>query len=229
MTGDQTLGALQELLDIMATLRSEQGCRWDRQQTPESLKPYILEECYELLEAIDHARPQEICDELGDLLLQVVFQAQIFSEQGAFSIREVAQAICAKLIRRHPHIFARASHEGHEQRWEDIKLQERRERGQSVTLADRIPKILPALKRAQKISKRLAPEESYDLIAETELKLRQLKNLSPQSPSAADRQREIIGALLFNISHLANNFRLDAEECLRQTNAATIAKIEAEK
>jgi len=229
MTGNKTLIALRELLDIMTTLRSDHGCRWDRQQTPESLKPYLLEECYELLEAIDRAQPQEICDELGDLLLQVVFQAQIFSEQGLFSMADVAASISRKLIRRHPHIFARADAEGHEQRWEEIKLRERQERGLPLSLAERIPKTLPALKRAQKIAKRIDSIDSYKLIPKIELKLNQLKSLAVELPSATDQRQKILAELLFCISHLSYTLDIDAEESLRQFNVEIVTKIDANK
>jgi nucleoside triphosphate diphosphatase len=229
MTGDKTPQAFQQLLEIMAALRSTQGCSWDRQQTPESLKPYILEECYELLEAIDHARPQEICDELGDLLLQVVFLAQIFSEQGDFTMDNVATTISQKLIRRHPHIFARDSAEGHEQCWETIKLQERKERGQPINLAERIPKTLPALKRAQKIAKKLSPKASYEVIAEIDNELNRLKSLVNSTGESADKRHGITGALLFNIVRLANVCGTDAEESLRRINGEIVAKIDANK
>lgn len=150
MSESATLKAVNKLLQIMATLRAANGCQWDRKQTPQSLKPYILEEAYELLEAIDTGDPECICDELGDLLLQVVFQAQIFSEADVFSLKDVADSISSKLERRHPHLFAAASHEEHQHRWEEIKQQERAARGQSNKVADRIPNTLPALKRADK-------------------------------------------------------------------------------
>jgi len=224
MSDDKTLSSLQELLDIMATLRSTQGCSWDRQQTTESLKPYILEECYELLEAIDRAHPQEICDELGDLLLQVVFQAQIFSEQGEFTIADVAAGISRKLVRRHPHIFAKASADGHEQRWENIKLVERQERGQPLGLAERISGTLPALKRAQKIVK-----ASYPIISEMEHELNRLKLLTDSPHDSTEIRSEIIGSLLFNMVQLSASLGIDAEDELRQTNRKIIAKIDANK
>jgi len=229
MSDDNTLASLRELLDIMATLRSAQGCAWDRQQTTESLKPYILEECYELLEAIDRAHPQEICDELGDLLLQVVFQAQIFSEQGKFTMADVAAGISRKLVRRHPHIFAMASSDGHEQRWENIKLLERQERGQPLSLAERIPGTLPALKRAQKIVKRIESKASYAIISEMEHELNQLKLQTSSPIDSTGAQQEIIGGLLFQMVQLSASLGIDAEDKLRQTNRKIIAKIDANK
>jgi len=227
MTDDHDLTALRELLNIMATLRSAKGCQWDRQQTPESLKPYILEECYELLEAIDRGHPSEICDELGDLLLQVVFQAQIFFEQGDFRFQDVAAAISRKLVRRHPHIFAQGSADGHEQRWEEIKLQERRERGQPLSLAERIPKTIPALKRAQKIAKRSTFSGSYELISEMEAQLDRLKTTATTELPAEAELKKIFGDLLFKLAHFSYHLNIDAEEILRQHNAHLIAKIDA--
>ena len=96
---------LQNLIDIMAKMRAEGGCPWDREQTLESLKQYLIEECYEVIDAIDSGRADKHADELGDLLLQVVFQAQIRREQGLFAFEEVVDRICEKLIRRHPHVF----------------------------------------------------------------------------------------------------------------------------
>lgn len=209
------LQALQQLIDIMATLRSAQGCAWDRQQSPASLKPYILEECYELLEAIDQGDPGEICDELGDLLLQVVFQAQIYKEQDHFGMAEVADAISRKLIRRHPHVFADADMEGHERRWEEIKLQERREKGLSNRLGKRIPVTLPALKRAQKIIKKYDTSDISDLFFHIEDQLSELNKLANGNPKEANAADRRLGSLLFDLIRLAQNLGVDAEECLR--------------
>ncbi len=151
--------AFERLCQIMKRLRSPGGCPWDAKQTPESLKPYILEETYELIEAIDLKNKTKICEELGDLLLQVVFQATIFSEQGDFTPADVANGIADKLVRRHPHVFAnrtfRSEDDLHRQ-WDAIKKEESREEPTSVY--DRIPRPLPALARAQKLIKRAARE-----------------------------------------------------------------------
>ncbi|MBU0715753.1 MAG: MazG family protein, partial [Verrucomicrobia bacterium] len=115
---------LQNLLDIMAKMRAEGGCPWDREQTLESLKQYLIEECYEVIDAIDSGRADKHADELGDLLLQVVFQAQIRSEQGLFAFEEVVDRICEKLIRRHPHVFGNTRVSGSPEvlkNWEAIK------------------------------------------------------------------------------------------------------------
>lgn len=145
------LRKIDELVKTMRHLRSPTGCDWDRKQTPESLRPYILEEAYELIDAIDQGDIDEIKSELGDLLLQIVFQAQIFSEQNQFGIGEVAESINSKLIRRHPHIFNPEENQGAEHDWEKLKQQELKEKGKQVDMASRLPANLPALKQAVKV------------------------------------------------------------------------------
>ena len=219
MATNSTLNALNKLIEIMATLRAQDGCQWDREQTPQSLKPYILEETYELLEAIDRNDPVEICDELGDLLLQVVFQAQIFSENENFTIEDVAESICNKLVRRHPHIFASASQEGHQKRWEEVKLKERSARGQSNKLADRIPNTLPALKLTSKVVKKLDLTCSYIDIQQVIDKLTDLPKIHHDEANNSNETQKAFGKILFSITSLANTMRVDAEDCLRlETN-----------
>jgi len=226
MTDSTTLQPIGKLLEIMAVLRSPEGCQWDRQQTPQSLKPYILEEAYELLEAIDQGNPHEICDELGDLLLQVVFQAQIFTESGDFTIKDVADAISSKLKRRHPHIFATATDEGHQQRWEKIKLQERAERGKSNKIADRIPTTLPALKRAEKLLKKTTPKGSYTSTAEVITHLELLQQISDTEACNKSELEAAFGHLLMSISCLAQTMGIDAEDSLRMKTNQMIEAID---
>ena len=160
MTLDKNLSALQRLIDIMDRLRSPGGCPWDAEQTPESLVPYLLEEAHETIEAIEAGDPALICDELGDLLLQVVFHARIFSERGAFDVGDIANAISDKLIRRHPHVFADVTLQNHADltaQWEKVKAGEKAQRGESErTLLESIPRSLPALSRAQKLIEKSA-------------------------------------------------------------------------
>lgn len=145
------LSAMKKLVETMRFLRSEQGCDWDRGQNPQSLRPYIIEEAYELVDAIDTGEEQDIRSELGDLLLQVVFLSQIYSEQKCFDLGDVAQGIDEKLRRRHPQLFATADTQKEYPSWEDIKRQELIQRGKSTSYAERLPKNLPALKLAQKV------------------------------------------------------------------------------
>ena len=229
MTEPATLKAVNKLLQIMATLRAADGCQWDRKQTPQSLKPYILEETYELLEAIDLGDPQNICDELGDLLLQVVFQAQIFSEADVFSLKEVAESITSKLERRHPHIFATADHKEHQQRWEEIKLQERAARGQSNKVADRIPNTLPALKRADKALKRNPLKASYSDIPQVIEQLEALQRLQKNRQTSNPQIMELFGQILLSITYLAQTMEIDAEDSLRWATNKMIDEIDNSK
>jgi ATP diphosphatase len=150
---------IKRLLDIMATLRDpERGCPWDLKQNYASIVPYTLEEAYEVADAISRQSFSELKDELGDLLFQVVFYAQLAKEDGHFQFDEVVESICTKLQRRHPHVFADASGGSAEQvlqNWEALKSQERQQQGQHSVL-DNIPQSLPALSRANKLQKRCA-------------------------------------------------------------------------
>lgn len=160
MTLAKSLGALQRLIEIMDRLRSPGGCPWDAEQTPESLIPYLLEEAHETIEAIEAGDPALICDELGDLLLQIVFHARIFSERGAFDLSDIATAISDKLIRRHPHVFADVTLQNHGDltaQWEKVKAGEKAQRGEiERSLLESIPRSLPALSRTQKLIEKSA-------------------------------------------------------------------------
>ncbi len=213
------------LVKIMATLRSPAGCPWDKIQTPETLKPYILEEAYELIEAIDNNDSVEICNELGDLLLQVVFIAQIFSEQNKFDLAEVAHSICNKLTRRHPHVFADASADEHAQRWEEIKQQERLERGKSNKLEDRIPSNLPALKKATKVVKKLELEKPATHISNIQRSSSSLSKLIEEPPTNKKQYEIALGNLLFNTVQLSHSLHIDAEDLLRKKTMQVMKEI----
>ena len=213
------------LVEILATLRSPAGCPWDKIQTPETLKPYILEEAYELIEAIDNNDSVEICSELGDLLLQVVFIAQIFSEQNKFDLAEVAHSICNKLTRRHPHVFADASADEHAQRWEEIKQQERLERGKSNKLEDRIPSNLPALKKATKVAKKLEQEKPATHISNIQHSSTSLSKLIEEPPTNKKQYEIALGNLLFNTVQLSHSLHIDAEDLLRKKTMQVMKEI----
>lgn len=150
--------SVSDLISIMALLRGEGGCPWDREQDHLTIRKNLIEEAYEVVEAIDAGDPEMLCEELGDLLLQVVFHSRISEEEGDFSIEEVADGICRKLIHRHPHIFSdvvvKDSGEVLEN-WDAIKKQEKGQKTASDTLHS-VPKVLPALMRSQKVQKRAA-------------------------------------------------------------------------
>src|SRR5689334_19419877 len=145
------------LLALMARLRGEGGCPWDREQTLASLRPYLLEETYEVLEAIDLGDPREHCEELGDLLLQIVFQAQLTSEAGRFGFAEVAEAISNKLVSRHPHVFGDAQvkdAEGVLKQWAALKRDEKAARGKAKGALEGVPREMPALARADRLTEK---------------------------------------------------------------------------
>ena len=152
-----TESALERLLGVMRKLRDPQGgCPWDLEQTWRSLAPFTLEEAYEVVELLERDQLDELKDELGDLLFQVVFLSQMAAEEGRFTFQDVAAAIADKLTRRHPHVFGDASAEGDlDQRWDALKASERQARGQHAILDD-VPLALPALNRAVKLGKRAA-------------------------------------------------------------------------
>ena len=211
-----------ELVAIMAHLRAPDGCPWDREQTHATLKPYLLEEAYEALEAIDAKDDAELCKELGDVLLQVVFHAQIAAEKGRFDIEEVGRVIVDKLIRRHPHVFADVDVDGADQvlqNWEQIKRQERRDQGQQApSLLEGIPAQLPALMRAQRIQTRVA-RQGFDWdqvagpLAKVEEEFAELRQAWETRDAAAIEDE--FGDLLFALVNTGRFLKVDSEQALR--------------
>lgn len=223
MNSEETRLALERLMNIMATLRSPDGCPWDAEQTPESLKPYILEEAYEVLEAIDRGEPAAVCDELGDLLLQVVFQARIFEERGEFGMGDVAAAIGDKLVRRHPHVFdTRREHDiaALNAQWERIKDGEKAARGEPTTALSGVPRTLPALLRAGKLVDR-ASRAGFErsgksaMFAKVHSELTQFETAFLAGDQQAMENR--LGDILFAIVNLGRFVSIDAEQALRST------------
>lgn len=210
-----------KLVEIMESLRSENGCPWDRIQTHDSLKRYLLEEAYELIEAIEKKDYKAIREELGDLLLQIVFHAQIAKESGHFSIDDVIETISNKMIRRHPHVFGEAKFKTPEEvlnQWDDRKKEEGKLR---ETILEGIPINLPALLRAYKIQSRVAKvgfdwdniEGVLKKIEEEFAELKEAVNLKEKQ-----QIEEEIGDMLFSIVNLARFLKIDPETALRKTN-----------
>ncbi len=226
MKKDKKIEEILKLIKIMEKLRSPTGCPWDQKQTAETLKPHILEEAYELIEAIDSGDITEIRDELGDLLLQVVFIAQIFSEQRKFDLTDVAASINQKLIRRHPHVFAGESRDGHAQRWEEIKQQERLTQGKGNRLADRIPVNLPALKQATKVAKKMGKENPTTQINQLRKYFSDLSQLIEKPATTQDDIELTLGRIFFGTTQLANSLQIDAEDLLRQKTIQVMTKID---
>ena len=207
------------------------GCAWDRQQSFSSIAPSTLEEAYEVVDAIERDDLSELKSELGDLLFQVVFHAQIASEQEAFDFNDVAAAIAEKLLRRHPHLFAAADKPTLEQQsaqWENIKAQERQAAGNGDRshLAG-VPRALPALARAAKLSKRAArvgfdwdqPEQTAEKVAEELEEVLQALRAGGGGPKPSANLFEEIGDLLFAVANLARKVNVDAESALRAANS----------
>jgi MazG family protein len=222
MDFDRTLQAIARLTTVMATLRSPGGCPWDAEQTPQTLKPFLLEETYEVLEAIDKGDPSAIRDELGDLLLQIVFQARIFEEQGDFDLADVACSISDKLVRRHPHVFngKETDRDALDAQWETIKFGEKAGRGESTRALAGVPCHLPALARARKVSEKASRvgfdwNEADEVFAKVQEELAEFE-LARQSRDLRGMEEEL-GDLLFSIVNLGRFLGIDAEEALRQT------------
>ena len=216
--------SVSDLISIMALLRGEGGCPWDREQDHLTIRKNLIEEAYEVVEAIDAGDPEMLREELGDLLLQVVFHSRISEEEGDFSIEEVADGICRKLIHRHPHIFSdvvvKDSGEVLEN-WDAIKKQEKGQKTASDTLHS-VPKVLPALMRSRKVAKRAADHgftypDAQAAIADLEQELTELKQAVAQG--SADAQQEELGDVLFSAANVSRFLDCDAEEAL---DAATV-------
>ena len=227
---ESRIGDFQSLIDLVARLRAPGGCPWDAEQNHQSLKRNLLEECYEALEAIDnldHAGtdpdPPALAEELGDILVQVAFHADIARQAGHFTIADVVAAINRKLIRRHPHVFADASvSDAHEVElnWEQIKAEERRQAGQTAPSAmDSIPPALPALAAAQLIQDRAARAGfDWDDLDGVLSKIVEEIDEFRAAATAGERQSEL-GDILFTIVNLARWHGINAEDALRQSNA----------
>ncbi|MCH2510557.1 MAG: nucleoside triphosphate pyrophosphohydrolase [Dehalococcoidia bacterium] len=218
---DQELGTFQTLMDIVARLRAPGGCPWDREQTHESLKRNLLEESYEVIEAIDQGDPTVLSEELGDLLVQVAFHADISKEAGDFQLEDVLRKINSKLVRRHPHVFA----DGHaqdarevERNWEQIKAQERKEKGESKSPVEGIPVDMPALAYAQLMQDRVgkAGFEWNDVSGVLDKIVEEVAEL--KAAVTPEEKVHELGDLLFTMVNLTRWSGAHAEDVLRQAN-----------
>lgn len=208
---------IERLVEIMARLRGPGGCEWDRAQTFATIAPYTIEEAYEVADAIERGDLAELRDELGDLLLQVVFHSRIAEEAGAFALADVVAAISDKMERRHPHIFGDARDGGHHL-WEEVKAAERARKGAASAL-DGVAAGLPALTRAEKLQKRAA-RVGFDWpdAAGPRAKVAEELAEADAAPDAAARADEI-GDLLFAVVNWARHEGVDAEQALRAASA----------
>ena len=221
--------AMERLLDLMDRLRAPDGCAWDREQTPATLKPQILEEVYEVIEAIDSGSGGDLTEELGDLLLHVVFQAQIAREEGKFDFAAVANGIADKLVRRHPHVFGDQKTDDPAKivaQWNEIKKAEKPERSSAL---DGVPRALPALMRAEALQKKArhvgfdwpdargalekVREELAEATVEIEEELAMVQASETRLPPG-EKTAEELGDLLFSIVNLSRHLKLNPEELL---------------
>jgi len=213
------------LVEIMKRLRAPDGCPWDREQTMGSLAGYILEEAYELVDAIHGGDREEIREELGDLLLQIVFVAQIASEEGSFTINSVAEGIAGKMIRRHPHVFgsteARDSTEVLRQ-WEKIKAGERESSAAHRSALDGIPTVLPALLKAYRMTQKAAGlgfdwDRPGDVIEKLREEVEELET-ALKNPEASAEILSEMGDVLFSMANLARHLGIEPETALQGCN-----------
>lgn len=215
---------IDRLLNVMRRLRAPDGCPWDREQTIESLRGCLIEETYEVVDAMDSGDRAALCEELGDLLLQVVFQSQIADEEGSFNFDDVAQGIADKLVRRHPHVFGDAQADTPDQvikNWEKIKKTEKG--GETPrSLVDGIPKHLPALSKAYLVQKRVAKvgfewDEISGVVDKLEEELAEVKEA--MAAKDADAIREELGDLIFSTVNLSRYLGHESEEVLNENIA----------
>ncbi|MGE0446310.1 MAG: nucleoside triphosphate pyrophosphohydrolase [Vicinamibacterales bacterium] len=240
----ESIGArFERLVGIMRALRAPDGCPWDREQTHASLRPFVLEETYEVLEAIEHGTAADLREELGDFLFEAVFLAQLSDEAGDFDIGDAIDAICDKLVRRHPHVFARDENAANPttgnqvlERWEQIKAREREAAGkpakQKTTLSG-VPGTLPALLRAYEISSRAATvgfdwQRAADVLDKIEEEVAEVRvEVEAGRTGNLSRAEEEMGDLLFAIANLSRKLGIEPEAALRQANEKFAARFTA--
>ena len=225
--------SLDQLREIISRLRAPGGCPWDREQTPSSLCSSMIEEAYEVVDAIERKHPSDLKEELGDLLINILMQAEIAAEQGGFTADSIASTAAEKLVRRHPHVFGDASAETSNAvlgQWEEIKRAERKAKGLDTTvdasLLDGVARAFPALVRAQKIQKKAArvgfdwerPEDVVEKIREEILEVEAEMPLRKE-PAVARRLSEEVGDLLFAVVNLARALSIDAESALQSATS----------
>jgi MazG family protein len=234
---DRAAREFTRLVDIMATLRGPDGCPWDREQTIDTLKPFVLEETYEVIEAIDHHDHAALCEELGDFVFEAVFLAQLESEAGHFAIADSLARIADKLVRRHPHVFARDAGEAPldsagqvRVRWEEIKAQEKASTGRDradakpKTLLSGIAPTLPALLRAYHIGTRAASvgfdwTAAGDVVDKIQEEVDELRDVVKGGGEIDQpRAEEEMGDLLFAIANLSRKLGIEPETALRKAN-----------
>jgi tetrapyrrole methylase family protein/MazG family protein len=224
---DMPESEFEKLIAIMAALRGEKGCPWDKEQTRESLKPFLVEETYEVLEAIDEGNPDKIREELGDLLFQIVFHCQLAKERGEFDMHDVVRSISEKMTGRHPHVFGGETYETSEEvlkQWEKRKLEEGKNR---ESILEGIPRELPSLLRAHRIQARAARvgfdwKQVEDVVSKLDEELKEFREALEKRD-----QREIedeLGDLFFVLVNISRFVGINPEDALRKTISKFISR-----
>ena len=218
-----------EFMDIIATLRSKNGCPWDKEQTHKSIRKDFIEETYEVIEAINKEDTELLKEELGDVLMQVVFHAQIETEEGRFDFSDVCDGICKKMIIRHPHVFANDNAETSDDvlvKWDEIKKKTKNQKTQSSVI-ESIPKELPALMRAQKVQKKAADVGfDWDDISGAFDKISEETQEVKEALKSGDKEAVLdeMGDLLFSCVNVARFAKVDSEEALTHTTEKFITR-----
>jgi len=228
--------AFARLVDLVRVLRAPGGCPWDREQTLQSLRPFVLEETYEVLEALDHDDRRALREEIGDFIFEGVLLAQLCAESGDFTVADSLHAISDKLVRRHPHVFESGTDaDGHSgrprpttpdevvERWEDLKAREQSSKGEQRTALGGVPKVLPALLRTHEIGIRASAvgfdwERAADVVAKIEEEVAELREELGGAGGNAQRAEEEMGDLLFAIANLSRKLGIEPESALRKAN-----------
>lgn len=220
-----------DLIDIMKLLRSKEGCPWDREQTHDSLKRYLIEETYEVLEVIDLKDKDRLCEELGDLLLQIVFHAQISAEDGGFDINDVISGICRKMVERHTHVFGSAKADSADEvleNWEAIKKKEKGQESQTEVLRS-VPSNLPALMRSYKVQQKAAQvgfdwDNIEDVVAKVHEEIKELEDV--YKSKNVERITDEMGDVFFALVNLARFLKIQPELALTGTINKFIKRFE---
>jgi len=232
------------LVDVMRALRSPDGCPWDREQTLETLAPFVLEETYEVLDAIERGDLDALKEEVGDLVFEGVFLAQVAADGGAFTVADSLEHVVHKLIRRHPHVFDEAGrlHDAESkarapsaraalERWDQLKAQERAAAGRAHRTLGDVPASLPALLRAYKVGRRAAAvgfdwERASDVVAKIEEEVAELREALRDRTADRERAEEEMGDLLFALANLSRQLGIEPEAALRRANAKFVDRFE---
>ena len=234
--GSENREYFHKLVELMALLRSPEGCPWDKEQTRETLKPMLIEEAYEVLEALDGDAPQELRDELGDLLFQIVFHGRIAEEKREFDVYDVCRSVYEKMVRRHPHVFGEASFENSKEllsQWEEIKAQESQEKGASNERRSALsatPGRLPAVYAAYQVSAKAA-RVGFDWSTLESIRDKFLEEFQELQEAVQENNslkiREEVGDLLFVVLNIARHLQVDPETALSQANRKFIDRFQA--